>query len=332
MAVRVAAEARAGITMSLAGGTASRRSVARRDVAALVLAASCWGLGTVVSKAALDEIPPLTLLPIQLATSLVILAVLMRARGIPLRGNAPPLLGRLGILNPGVAYALSLIGLVTITASLSVLLWALEPLMILFLAGWFLGERVTPGLIALSFVAIGGMALVVYDPGMGASQLGGVALTLAGIGCCAAYTVITRRFIPQASETSQVVIAQQAHALGVALTLVVVVAVAGGSFVPATLTLPAIASALGSGALYYAGAYWFYLGALRHVPASLAAMAFYLIPIVGVAAGALLLGSRCAAMDRGGTRPRRAPGGPPPAGGCGGRIDGPIACRGLTFK
>ena len=53
-----------------------------------------------------------------------------------------------------------------------------------------------------------------------------------------------------------------------------------------------VVSAVGSGALYYAGAYWFYLGALRHVPASYAALSFYLIPIVGVTAGALLLGER----------------------------------------
>ena len=61
---------------------------------------------------------------------------------------------------------------------------------------------------------------------------------------------------------------------------------------PTALTPLGLASAIGSGALYYAGAYWFYLGALRHVPASFAAVSFYLIPIVGVTAGALLLGER----------------------------------------
>jgi drug/metabolite transporter (DMT)-like permease len=44
--------------------------------------------------------------------------------------------------------------------------------------------------------------------------------------------------------------------------------------------------------LYYAAAYWLYLGALRRVPASIAAGSFYLIPIVGVAAGSLVLGER----------------------------------------
>ena len=41
-------------------------------------------------------------------------------------------------------------------------------------------------------------------------------------------------------------------------------------------------SAVGSGALYYASAYWFYLNALRAVPASFAAVSFYLIPIFGM--------------------------------------------------
>ena len=265
--------------------------IARRDLIALVLAAGCWGLGTVISKAALDEVPPLTLLPIQLASSLVVLGVLMWRTKVPFRGSGPALLGRLGLLNPGLAYALSLVGLLTITASLSVLLWALEPLMILFLAAVFLGERITPGLVVLSLAAVGGMALIVFDP-TGTGQALGVVLTIAGIVCCAAYTVITRRFIPEARETSQVILAQQAYALGFALALVVAVGLLGGAIAPEALTPVGLASAIGSGALYYAGAYWFYLGALRHVPASLAALSFYLIPIVGVVASAVLLGER----------------------------------------
>jgi len=269
-----------------------RSSVARRDLAALVLAATCWGVGTVISKAALAEVPPLTLLPIQLTASLVILGVLMRRQGISFRSGDSPLLGRLGLLNPGAAYALSLLGLTTITASLSVLLWALEPLLILVLAATFLHERITPAFIALSLTAVAGMVVIVYDPSSSSSQLIGVALTIAGIGCCAAYSVITRRWIPDAKETSQVILAQQGHALVLAIILVLVVGLAGGAIAPSALTPLGLASAIGSGALYYAGAYWFYLGALRHVPASFAAVSFYLIPIVGVAASAVLLGER----------------------------------------
>ena len=269
-----------------------RPSIARADLAALVLAATCWGTGTVISKAALAEVPPFTLLAIQLAASLAVLTILMRSRGIPLRSQGSPLLGRLGLLNPGIAYALSLLGLTYITASLSVLLWALEPLLILALAGLFLRERITPTFIALSLIAVAGMILIVYDPSSTGGQWIGIALTVAGIGCCAVYSVVTRRWIPDAKETSQVVVAQQGHALALALGLVLVVGSVGGTIMPTALTPLGFASAIGSGVLYYAGAYWFYLGALRHVPASFAAVSFYLIPIVGVAGGALLLGER----------------------------------------
>ena len=198
----------------------SAGSIDRRDLAALVGAAICWGLGTVVSKAALAEIAPVTLLAIQLASSLGVLTLLMRWRGIPLRGDGPALLGRLGLLNPGAAYALGLLGLVSITASVSVLLWALEPIMIMFLAAVALRERITPTLVALSVAALIGIALVVYDSASIGAQAVGVLLALAGVACCAAYTVITRRYIPDARETGQVVLAQQTYAFALALVLV----------------------------------------------------------------------------------------------------------------
>ncbi len=216
----------------------------------------------------------------------------MRRRGVALRGDGPVLLGRLGLLNPGTAYALSLLGLVTISASLSVILWALEPMMILILAAVVLRERITPGLVFLSLVAVAGMVVVLFEPSVVEGQLPGVALTLAGVGCCAIYTVVTRKFIPDARETSQVILAQQAHALLLALVVVAVVGLVGGPVVPSGLTPLGLASAVGSGVLYYAGAYWLYLNALRRVPASIAGASFYLIPIVGVAAGALLLDER----------------------------------------
>jgi drug/metabolite transporter (DMT)-like permease len=266
--------------------------LARRDIAALALAATCWGLGTVISKATLHEIPPVTTLAIQLVASVVILSLVMRRQGTPLRGDGPALLGRLGLLNPGIAYALSLVGLATITASVSVLLWALEPLLILVLAAIFLGERLTPGLVLLSFVAVGGLVLVAYDPAGGESHLVGVLLTVAGVACCAAYTVITRRFIPNARDTSQVVLSQQVHALGLVAVATVLLGLVGVPVIPTAITPTGLLGAIASGALYYAAAYSFYLYALRRVPASIAAASFYLIPVVGVAAGAVLLGER----------------------------------------
>ena len=91
-----------------------------RNVSVLILAAACWGVGTVVSKQAVAEMPPLTLLPIQLARQRRVPAgrhARFAASALP-GGREGRLLGRLGLLNPGLAYALSLIGLTQITASL----------------------------------------------------------------------------------------------------------------------------------------------------------------------------------------------------------------------
>lgn len=267
-------------------------SLSRRDYLPLILAAVCWGFGTVISKRAVAEIPPLTLLPIQLGSSLLLLAILMRLRRMPFRDpTASPILGRLGVLNPGLAYALSLLGLATITASLSVMLWALEPLLILMLAAWFLRERVTPALVILSLVAVGGMLLVIYQPGGAGSPIG-ILLTVAGVVCCAIYTVITRRWLSTADSTAQVVVAQQAYALAFAFLLVTAAWILGGAVRPEAISPIGWASAAGSGVLYYGLAYWLYLTGLRMVPASIAAASFYLIPVFGVAGGFLFLGER----------------------------------------
>jgi probable blue pigment (indigoidine) exporter len=270
----------------------SASTPSRSTALVLTLAAASWGIGTVVSKRATAEIPPLTLLPIQLAVSLVALALFMRWRRLPFRDPAsPPVLGRLGLLNPGLAYALSLVGLVHITASLSVLLWALEPVLILFLAGWLLHERITLPMVGLSLVAVTGMLLVIGQPD-GSGSLLGVLLTLAGVACCAIYTVSTRRWLGIADSTSQVLVAQQAHALALACLLVGAAWLVGGTALPAEVSAEGWLSAILSGVLYYGVAYGLYLSGLRQVPASVAAVSFYLIPAFGVGAGFILLGER----------------------------------------
>ena len=234
------------------------------------------------------ELPPLTLLSAQLAVSVATLAIVLRLRHERLpRGREGALLGRLGLLNPGVAYALSLVGLTTITASLSVLLWAFEPILILALAAVVLGDRIGPGILGLSVAAVAGLLLVLFDPAAAGSRLG-IGLTLAGVAACAVYTVATRKWLLGANSTFGVVFAQQTHALLLSLALLAVVAASGNVVLPVRLTAGGLASAVVSGLLYYALAYSFYLSALRVTRASIAAASFYLIPVFGLAGGWLI--------------------------------------------
>jgi drug/metabolite transporter (DMT)-like permease len=241
----------------------------------------------VVSKQAVDDIAPLTLLPIQLAASTVLLLVVTTVRREPIALNSQVRkLAALGVLNPGVAYALGLIGLTTITASMSVLIWALEPVLILIMAALVLREHISLGLALLVSVAVTGVLLVVYQPGA-SGDLVGIPLTITSVGFCAIYTILTRRlFLDDASLT--VVIAQQAAALVFAVLLASAAGLLGANgwdgsgFSAASLLAAGV-----SGVLYYGLGFWFYLTGLRLVPASYAAAFLPLIPLFGLAGGYL---------------------------------------------
>jgi probable blue pigment (indigoidine) exporter len=265
-----------------------RAHTTRTAVAALVAAAACWGLGTVVSKQVVDDVVPLTLLPVQLAASCALLLLISLVRRESFAWTPPVRrLAALGVLNPGIAYALGLIGLTTITASMSVLLWALEPVVILLLAALVLREHIPAALAASVAVAIAGVLLVVYQPGA-AGAVVGITLTLVSLGCCALYTVLTRRLMLDDSSLV-VVLAQQAAALVFALALVTVVELAGGTgWALGGLGAGAWLGAAASGVLYYGLGFWFYLSGLRQVPASYAGAFLPLIPVFGVAAGYLV--------------------------------------------
>ena len=89
-------------------------------------------------------------------------------------------------------------------------LWAAEPILILGLAWFILHERLTRPLIALSALAIIGMFLVAgIDPrtGYNSSILGNL-IVLAGVFCCALYTVLTRRAVAQLDPIVMVALQQ----------------------------------------------------------------------------------------------------------------------------
>ncbi len=255
-----------------------------RHVLLVVAATACWGCGTVLSKQVLDRgVPPLTLLAIELAASCLVLVLATGVLGLaPARSPALGRLAALGILNPGIAYALGLLGLLTITASMSVLLWATEPILILLLARLVLGERI--GVLTATAVAIAlvGVVLVVHRPGASGATTG-IILSLAAVSACALYSVLTRRWLLDDSSLT-VVLAQQLTALACAVVVTAfVIATAGVELgLPTDATTWALACL--SGTVYYGFAFWLFVSGLRGVPASTAGSLLPLIPVFGVAA------------------------------------------------
>jgi drug/metabolite transporter (DMT)-like permease len=255
-----------------------------------------WGCGTVLSKQALERgVAPLTLLALELGASSLLLslsAVVLRVRLT--RSGALTKLALLGVLNPGAAYALGLLGLLTISASMSILLWATEPALIIVLAVLLLREHIAAATLLALAAALAGVLLVVYRPGATGDAIG-VSLTMGAVCACALYTVLTRWLLLDDSSLG-VVLVQQIAALLFAITLVATTTVLRES----TVGLPADAAtwglALASGSVYYGLAFWFFVGGLRGVPASVAASMYPLIPVFGLIA-AFVIGDRLAGQQ-----------------------------------
>jgi probable blue pigment (indigoidine) exporter len=254
----------------------------------LAAAAACWGIGTVLSKQALGGVPPLALLPIQLLVSCGVLLVAARALRMQFQwsGNLGRL-GLLGILNPGLAYTLGLLGLTYISASMSVLLWALEPAFILVLAHLFLHDVVGQKVGLAIGAAVCGVLLVVYQPGTSGSLLG-VLLVLSAVALCAIYTVAARGLLVD-DESLLVVIVQQVVALGFAASVLLIAhALYHESVGLDGLDAGTLAAATVSGALYYGIAFWLYLAGLRQTSATVAGSFLTLIPVFGLAGGLVI--------------------------------------------
>lgn len=270
-----------------------------RSILPLAAACACWGTATVITKGLLASVSPLTLLAVQLTFSVAGLwgVVLIRGRR-PLSRREMIQQGLLGWLNPGLSYTFSLLGLASATASLSTLLWATEPILILGLAWLVLRERLSGRLSALSTVAILGVLLVsgILGGSALAAEWRSTALILAGVLCCALYTVLARRLNVE-TDTLFSLAVQQSAALIWAAALWPFERTLAGTATAFPADGPTwIGSGL-AGLIYYALAFWFYLRGLRRVSASLAGAMLNLTPVFGVAGGYLFLGERLAPLQ-----------------------------------
>lgn len=271
------------------------KEIARWPFAAsLLMAAACWGVGGVMSKRALAEVQPLTLLVIQLTVSVLFLwAIVFVQRSRPPNRSEIVRLGLMGLLNPGLAYTFTLMGLTFTSVSVSALLWASEPILILGLAAAILRERLTLPLMMCSLLAISGVVLVAgFDGGIDNERAAlGTLIILTGVGCCALYTVLMRR-VTSALDPVMLIALQQTAALIWALAIWPAEATQIETTVLATIHLSGWAWAAASGIVYYALAFWFFIAGLKNVPASLAGFFLNLIPIFGLTTAAAILGER----------------------------------------
>jgi drug/metabolite transporter (DMT)-like permease len=255
------------------------------------LASACWGISTVITKGVLETVPPLTLLLIQLLCSNAFLWAIVKVQRVSL----PPIpqairAGLPGLLQPGLAFVTGLIGLSLTTASVEALIWSMESLMIMGLAGLFLGERIKVSLIAIASVGVLGVVLVSFvgSVAMGATALLGNFLILIGVFCAALYTVLTRRQVMDFSPLLLVTLNQSIGLMGVlGIWMVEQVFFSAGI---ENLSGQSWGLAALSGLMFHALPFWLFNMLLRQVPAGVAGLFLILIPLFTISGAGLFLG------------------------------------------
>lgn len=266
----------------------------------LFVACFLWGAATVLNKQLLGPISPIALLVVQLlpGVALFVLLTLVSGRSFP-KGRNFAFAAFLGLLNPGISYSLSMLGLERISASVASLMWATEPIMILAMAWFFLGETSTRMLFAIVAIGLAGVMLVVGLLGELTAlriDLLGVALLFGAVFLCAIYTVFSRRMTNEVDPIPLLAVQQGA---GLAWALALLAATADRGLTSALTDVPANSLLIGTitGFMYYGLSYWLYLYALRALPAAIAGAYFNVIPLVTIALAFAFLGERLSLLQ-----------------------------------
>jgi len=271
-----------------------RRTVLRASLA-LAGSAACWGLATVATKGQLAEVPPMPMLAIQLAASVAFLWTAVLVTRTPVRLDRAALRASLsGLLEPGMAHTFGTAGLALTTASTTTLIAATEAPATVLLAWLFLRERIGPKTLLVAAVAGAGVGLVILPDldGLGGGSLAGDGLVGMATLLAAVYVIVSRRLIGGMGALPLVTLQQTVGLLWSVLALAGAAALGWAPLGLAQLTPRTIALAALTGVVQYAIAFWLWLVGLRHLPASRATLFLSLIPVFGVAGGALALGER----------------------------------------
>jgi drug/metabolite transporter (DMT)-like permease len=289
------------LELTSVGPADQNEAPARRALIGAVLmlgSAAAWAMGMIASKAVLDatEASSLTLLTVQLAASVTALGAVVAVRRLPLAGTWRA--GWPGLLEPGLAYQLSLAGLALTSASNATLLASLEPVVIPVLGFAIFRNRPGRAQIPMIVAATIGAVLVSWDGSAAESRRAGDLLVFASVIAAAMYVVISHRHV-DSHEPVALAFVQQAWAMGLTCAIVVVAMLVGDPLWPATAG--GILAAAGSGLCNYAVPFVLYLTALRHLSLSSAASYLCLIPVFGLVGAVVLLDETVTVLQIGGS-------------------------------
>ncbi len=259
-----------------------------RDLALLVLLATMWGSAFVFIKLGVATVPPFTLAAARIMLALVLMLAYLRLRRLRLpRGRVWLVFALLGLVGNVAPFVLISWGEIIIDSALAAILMAVGPLFTVLLAHAFTGdERLTSLKLLGVLIGLSGVVVLIGADalaGLGDNVAAQLAVTAGAFGFAGA-NVLARRLpeMPPAVAGAATLVA--AAVLAVPLSLLVE---QPWNLAPSAASLGAIAVlAVWSTAL----AYLVFFRLVASGGATFVSLNNYLIPLVGLAWGALALG------------------------------------------
>lgn len=261
----------------------------------LVVANVVYATSYAATRLTLDHVPPATLALIRLAIGALVLipvAVAVRpAAAAPIRRADRWSIVWMGVLGFAGAFAFSHWGIARSTATNAALLITVEPISLILLSPWALGERLTPRERLGAALALLGAAVVVVNgiPGVTAALAphwrGDLLLLLAGV-AYASYSLLGRGVL---TRHPAIAVTAWSIAWGVAAMLPLA-ALEWSAGVALQLTGRSILGVLYLALIITALGYLAWNWALERVPAPRAAIFLNIQPLVGALLGVYYLG------------------------------------------
>lgn len=264
------------------------RTLSLPGLAFLLVTATGWGVAWVVFKIILSEWPPLFARGVAGLTAAGMLgaAALVVRQSLAVPSGARLRLGLAAFVNVFVWMGFTSLSLKWLTVTEGTLLTFTMPLWASLLAWPILGER--PGWMGTVALAMGfsGIALLVAGPGLALdlTQLPGILLALTAAVLFALGSVMARTPLPLPP------LASAAWQTGLGCLPMVVLSLLFERHQIGPLSLKGTLSMAYMTLIPMATCYLSWFAALRRLPAATAAMGMLLVPVIGTASAALVLG------------------------------------------
>jgi len=251
-----------------------------------------YGTSYVVARVTLESIPPAMLAFTRLALGAAALALFSRRQpAAPLSNADRRAIAWMGIVGFAGAYICSNWGLAHSTATNGALLITVEPIAMILLSPWYLGERLSRQGVVGAALTIAGTAVLVVNGIPGVTEklvphwAGDLMLVVAGV-AYASYSLLGRRVLERHAPLGVTI---RSLVWGAA-ALLPIAAIEWASGARPTWTATSVSGTLYLALVITALGYVVWNWALARVPAPRAAIFLNVQPIVGALLGAVVLG------------------------------------------